>query len=135
MKKLKFLGLILVIFLISGCSKSNLEKISYKDYQNLINNKETFILEVMSSSCPACDSLKPRLEDVTSEYNIDVKYIDVSKLSEKDYEEFIDIIDTTSTPTIIFYEEGQEQSMATRLVGAAPRNKIITKFKDMGYIK
>ena len=47
--------------------------------------------------------------DVTSEYNIKVKYIDVSTLNEDDYDEFVDIIDTASTPTIIFYENGEEQ--------------------------
>lgn len=135
MKKLKLLGLILVIFLVSGCGKSNLSKISYKEYKDLINNKETFILEVMSSSCSACDTLKPRLNDVINEHNINVKYIDVSSLSEDDYNEFTDIIDTTSTPTIIFYENGVEESIATRLIGAVPKNKIVTKFKDMGYIK
>ena len=135
MKKVKFLVLILVIFLISGCSKSNLEKISYKEYQNLINNKETFILEVMRTDCSHCQTLKPKLEEVSKEYNINIKYINLNSLSKEELEEFVGIINTESTPTIIFYEDGEEKSMATRLIGSAPKDKIITKFKDMGYIK
>lgn len=135
MKKLKFFGLILVIFLISGCSNSNLEKISYKEYKNLIDDKETFILEVMKNDCSACISLKPRLEEVAKEYNINIKYIDTSSLNENEYNEFNDMVYVKGTPTIIFYENGEEQSMATRIVGAVPKDKLITKFKDMGYIK
>ena len=135
MKKLKFLGLILVIFLVSGCSKSNLEKISYKEYKNLIENNETFVLEVMRTDCSHCQTLKPKLEEITKEYDIKIKYINLNTLTEKELDDFIEIINTDSTPTIIFYEDGEEKSMATRLIGSAPKNKIITKFKDMGYIK
>lgn len=135
MKGLKFLGIILIIFLINGCSNSNLEKISYKEYMTLINNKETFILEVMRNDCSACTSLKPRLEEVAKEYNIEIKYIDTSSLNEDEYNKFSDMVYVKGTPTIIFYENGEEQSMATRIVGAVPKDKLITKFKDMGYIK
>lgn len=135
MKFIKFLSLVLILFILSGCNNSNLEKISYKEYKELIKNKETFILEVMSSECSACVTLKPRLEEVASEHNLKIKYIDTLKLNEKELNEFNSEVNVDGTPTIIFYENGVEESMATRLVGAASKNKIISKLKDMNYIK
>ena len=137
MKKIKYLLLIFAFLLISGCSKNgNLDKISFNDYKNLIENKETFILEVMSSSCSACDVLKPRLEEVINKYDIEVKYIDAGNLTEDEYSEFAKMANHDgSTPTIIFYTKGGEETMATRIIGAVPKTKLIDKFTAMGYIK
>ena len=57
--------MLLVIFLLSGCSNKYLKEISYNEYNKLIENKESFILEVMSAECSACKNFKPKLEEVT----------------------------------------------------------------------
>ena len=92
-------------------------------------------MEVMRSDCSACTMLKPKLEEVAKEYNIKIKYIDTSSLTEDEYNEFSNMVYVKGTPTIIFYENGEEQTVATRIVGAVSKDKLITKFKDMGYIK
>ena len=87
MKKFKFLVILLALFLISGCSKSYLKEISYDEYKKLLEDKETFILEVMSDDCTACKDFRPKLAEVASEYQIEVKYINIDKLTADQYDE------------------------------------------------
>lgn len=136
MKKIKVLIIILSIFFITGCgNNSNVESISLSEYNKMIKNKDTFILEVMRQSCSHCEILKPRLEEVAKEYNINIKSIDLDSI--KNVIELEEFTEKTSdgTPTIIFYEKGEEKSVAYRIVGSVTKQKLIEKFKDMGYIK
>lgn len=136
MKKLKYLFIVLVVFSIVGCSKaSGLENISYSEYKELISNKESFVLEVMRDGCSHCETLKPRLEEVTNKYDLSVKVINLAHLSDEDYIEFTKEIGTGATPTVIFYKKGEEKSVATRIIGSVSEEKIINKFKDNGIIK
>lgn len=131
MKKIKLVLLVIGIILLTGCSKSNLKEISYKEYKNLIDSKESFILEVMREECTACKSFKPNLEAVIDKYNIEVKYINTDKLSDDELDEF----GISGTPTLIFYNDGVEETTASRLVGSVSQDKIIAKFKANGFIK
>ena len=131
MKKIKLVLLVIGIILLTGCSKSNLKEISYKEYKNLIDSKESFILDVMREKCSACKSFKPNLEAVIDKYNIEVKYINTDKLSDDELDEF----GISGTPTLIFYNDGVEETTASRLVGSVSQDKIIAKFKANGFIK
>lgn len=131
MKKIKLVLLVIGVILLTGCSKSNLKEISYKEYKNLIDSKESFILEVMREECTACKSFKPNLEAVIDKYNIEVKYINTDKLSDDELDE----LGISGTPTLIFYNDGVEETTASRLVGSVSQDKIIAKFKANGFIK
>lgn len=132
MKKFKFVLMIIgVLIIVTGCSNSYIHNITYKEYQKLIENKETFILEVMRDDCSACKSFKPNLEKVANDYKIEVKTINTSKLTEEQLEEF----GISGTPTVIFYIDGKEETKAARIVGSVSQDKIISKFKASGFIK
>lgn len=131
MKKLK-IGLLLVsIFLLTGCSKSFIKEISYDEYKDLIDSKETFILEVMREDCSACVSFKPKLESVANKYEIEVKVLNTDNLSDEELDSF----GISGTPTVIFYIDGEEVTTASRINGSVSTDKIISKFKASGFIK
>lgn len=133
MKKMKWIILVIIgIITITGCSsdKGNFETISYQDYQKLIENKEDFMVEVMSSDCTHCKSLRPKLQKVVNDYKINMKVINLEELSSEDYQAFTNEIGTRATPTIIFYKKGYESSVSTRIVGDVSEEKIIQKMKD-----
>lgn len=140
MKKLKFIILAcLLTITLSGCSlfeqNAGFESITYQEYKELIEQKESFVLEMMSSDCPHCQELKPKLQSVLKEYGIKIKTINMAKLSDSDYDEFTKTVGTEATPTIFFYKEGEEKSVATRIVGDVSKTKLIEKLKDNGIIK
>ena len=136
MKRISKLTLVFVLLiLITGCGKSKyLKEISYKEYNKMIENKETFILEIMRTDCSACISFKPKLEEVLNEYKIEVKYINTDHLSDKDKEKLFDELGVSGTPTVIFYTDGVEKTVASRINGSISTDRIIAKFKANGII-
>ena len=134
MKKLIFV-FISVLF-ITGCSFfSSYDEISYNEFKQMIRDNNSFILFVGSSTCSACGTYKVTLNKVIKKYNVDVKYIDLSKLSEKESGEFSASFPISATPTTIFIEKGKERDTFNRIVGSVKYSKIINTFKENGYIK
>lgn len=135
MKKVfKLFVLIIPLLLITGCSK-NITSITYSDLEKSLNNKETFILEIVQDGCSNCEEFTPRFEKVLSKYNIKVKQINLTKLSEEDNNKLNGLYNAGGTPTVIFITDGEEQSISRRIVGNVSEDKIISKLKIAGYIK
>ena len=136
MKKfLKLTVIILCLFIFTGCGKTYLSEISYDEYQKLIKNKETFILEIMRTDCSACINFKPKLKQVAKDYKIEIKYINTDNLSEDEYNNLFNETGISGTPTVIFYHDGIEETKSSRINGSVSTDKIISKFKASGFIK
>lgn len=136
MKRIRLvIGLFFILFLLSGCSsKSGINQINFDKYQTLIDDNKSFAIEIMSSSCSHCESLKPKLESVVDDYKIELYQLDVSKINDDEYDKLKSLIGKVSTPQIIFYVDGEENSSATRIFGDVSTDKLIEKFKENGYI-
>lgn len=132
MKKFKIILGVMILFLLTGCGESKyLKEISYKEYEELIKNKESFVVEIMRDGCSACESFKPTLKEFTEEYKIEVKYINTDNLTDEE----IDTFGISGTPTLIFYKDGVEQTVSSRLIGAVSKDKIVAKFKANEFMK
>lgn len=100
---------------LTGCvSNSNIKQITIAEYYDMIENKEDFILYIGSATCSACQSYTPVLEKVATNYDIEVMYIDLDDESSQDMYSFINKISVTSTPTTLFYNQGEEASILER---------------------
>lgn len=136
MKKYLKLGIIIIVtFILTGCTKNYVKEISYSEYEKLINNKETFILEIMRTDCSACINFSPKLKEVANKYKIEVKYINTDNITEEEYEKLELKTGITGTPTVIFYNDGEEITKSTRINGSVSVDKIISKFKASGFIE
>ena len=135
MKKFLVILFFSLIF-ITGCGnkRTTYNEISYSDYKMMVENKESFPLVIGSSTCSACSMFKPTMEVFISKYNIDVKYIDISKLSDEEYKEFSVLVGFKSTPTTVFYKDGEQSSSYFRIVGSAGLSSVVDAYKRMGYI-
>ncbi len=127
-----------LFFFCTGCGNKNLSsyhEISFDDYKKMIENKESFPLVIGSSTCSACAIFEPTMEKFISKYQVDVRYIDLSKLSldEKNY--LGSSLNFESTPTTIFFEDGEQTSVYYRLVGSETLTDVVNAYKKMGYIK
>lgn len=133
MKKYGIMLFLLVfgIILSTGCDKNYIHEISYKEYQKLIDNKETFVLEVMKNDCSACQGIRPKLQKITKKYKVEIKFIDLKKLSQEEN----DSLGVGATPTIIFYTNGEEETTTARIEGNISEKRIIEKFKASNFIK
>ena len=117
-------------------AKSYLSEISYDEVIKKLDNKDTFVLLISQTTCSHCAAYKPKLKDVSNEYEIDVYYIDVDLLEEDKYDELNSRLSfaTSGTPLTIFLKNGEEKTVATRIKGDSSKEKIIKKLKSNGFI-
>ena len=79
-KILYVLILIPLLLIISGCGAKTYDEITYDDLNNMLDDKESFVLFIGSATCTHCDAYKVTLNKVIEEYNVDIKYLDISKI-------------------------------------------------------
>ena len=139
MKNLKIISLILLFtFIFVGCSNdsnSYLKELSYEEFTKKVENSETFFVEIVQDGCAYCEAFTPKFEEVLSEYEIVGYKLNLSTMSEEEYNEFSLKYGTSGTPTTIFLTEGKELSKMQRISGNAVKSKIISKLKGDGYIE
>lgn len=136
MKKFLIVFMMLVIF-VTGCGNKKFttyHEIGYVEYNEMIDNSETFPLVIGSSTCSACSLFKPIMENFISKYQVEVYYIDLSKLSEEDFNSLKAQVGFSSTPTTVFFEDGSQTSSYYRIVGSESLSSVVSAYKRMGYI-
>lgn len=137
MKKF-FIMFVISLFLFTGCSNSKFTtytEISYDDYVNMMDNGESFPLVIGSSTCSACSMFKGTMESFISKYQVNVRYLDISKLSDEQFNLLKSEINFSSTPTTIFVENGKHTSVYYRIVGSENLSNVVKAYTKMGYLK
>ena len=132
----KVLCLVLLI-LLTGCGNklTTYKEINYKELENKLDNKESFVLFIGSSTCSHCKAFKTTIDSVIKKYQVEVFYIDVYELSEDEKNAMNSKIQFKYTPTTIFIEKGVASSAINkRIVGESSYDKVVKKFKSNGYI-
>ena len=133
---MKKIFLLVMIIFISGCSAlKTYDEISYKKLNSTLDKKENFILFIGSSTCSACSSYKITLNKVVKKYGVDIKYIDLSKLSSKEKGDVTAKFPISGTPATLFIEKGEEKDTYNRIDGNVRYSKIVEKLKENGYVK
>lgn len=133
-KYIKIMLVLICTLMLTGCEKSYMKEISYTEYQELLKNKETFILEVMRTDCSACISFKPKITQVANDYKIEIKYINTDHISDKEKEKLFADTGISGTPTVLFYNDGVEKTVSSRINGSVSVDKIISKFKANNFL-
>lgn len=128
--------IILFILLFNYYSRPRLYELDVNQVKDKIENKESFILCISATYCSHCKKYKPKLEDISKEYRIDIYYIDFDKYSDKEQELFRNYISFDGgTPVTLFIKNGEEETTVNRINGNVSKDKIISKFKSNGFIK
>ena len=128
--------IILFILLFNYYSRPRLYELDVNQVKDKIENKESFILCISATYCSHCKKYKPKLEDISKEYRLDIYYIDFDKYSDKEQELFRNYISFDGgTPVTLFIKNGEEETTVNRINGNVSKDKIISKFKSNGFIK
>lgn len=139
MKKFRIITLMLFLtFIFVGCGKENgnyLKDLTYSDFHKKVENAETFFVVLVQDGCPHCEEFAPKLEEILTEYEVVGYKLNVSTLTEEEYNAFSLKFGDNGTPTTIFLTEGKEISKMQRISGNASKSKVISKLKGNGYIK
>lgn len=138
MKNSKIHILISLVFLFSltGCmGPTTYEEINFGQYQKIIDKGDKAILFIGSETCSACSAYKIGLNKVIKKYQIDVKYLDISKLNTQEMTELQTRFYFSGTPTTIFIANGKEIQDSQRIDGNKKYSKIIEIMKQNKFIK
>lgn len=137
MKKLLklFLLIVPIIMLITGCKNGSYNEIDFETFETLLDKKESFVLVIGSSQCSHCADYEITMDEIINEYGLDIKYINVFNLSEKEKSK----LDAKThynyaTPTTVFFEEGKLDNTST-IRGNQKKENVVKKLTKKGYIK
>lgn len=134
-KSIGFLIILIGILFLSGCSSNvnTIKEIDFDTLQNKLNNKDTFILEIIQTGCSHCEEFSPVLRKVLGDYNITGYSINLSNLTAEEKEKLYSITDVSGTPTVCFFKDGNEEVMH-KIVGATSSKEVYNKLKEANYI-
>ena len=128
--------IILFVIAFNYYSRPRLYELDVNQVKEKIDNKESFILCISATYCSHCKEYKPKLEDISKEYRMDIYYIDFDKYSDEEQELFRNYISFDGgTPVTLFIKNGEEETTVNRINGNVSKDKIISKFKSNGFIK
>lgn len=123
-KKIKLLLISIFVIFITGCSNNNvITDIDYSKLEEIISNKESFILEIMQTGCSHCEEFTPRFKVILKENNLEAYSLNLYNLTKEERDKFNELTTSVSgTPTVLYFEKGKETSH--KLNGAVNNDKI-----------
>lgn len=135
MKKILIVITAILCLTLTGCKKGvDLIEINYDELADKIENKDSFVLYVGSSSCSHCANFKPILEKVINKYKLDVYYINMADLSSAKYNAVMKKIDGEGTPTTVYIEKGKTKT-SPRIEGERDYDATVEFFQDLGLVE
>lgn len=135
-RKIIFLVILIGCLFLTGCKNSlnTVKEIDFSTLQGKIENKETFILEIVQTGCSHCEEFSPRFREILNKYDLTGYSINLSNLTEEERNKLYEITEVSGTPTVCFFKKGNEEVM-NKIVGAVSNKEIYNKLKDAKYIK
>lgn len=138
MKKRIILVAMCILFLVTtGCVNNKLEgytKISYAEFTQKKENGDTFPLVIGSKTCSACATYEVVMKQFIESNQVEIFYIDLSDVSEDEYDNLRTEISFTGTPTTVFYKGGILTSYYNRLDGVEDIDAIKKYLEKNDYI-
>ena len=119
-----FLVLIGLGYFIFKPMNIHYEKINYSKLEEKLENKESFVLVVGSSTCHNCVTYKEVIESTKVKKETTMYYIYLDDLSEEEHAKLYSKYVVSSTPTTIIFVDGKENSTYDRAVGRLSENEL-----------
>ena len=136
MKKILIITILLFTVVgLTGCGKYNgYTEVSYNELLTKLENKDTFVIVLGSSTCSACAMYETTMEKVIKKNQVEIFYLDIAKLNEEDKAKFNSKFVIAGTPTTVFIENGVETSTYNRITSAASYAEVVKALEKHGYI-
>ena len=90
-------------------------------FSKALDDNKVVIVDFWADWCGPCKKIAPILDEIASEYNIEIAKVHVDEQPE-----LANKYDVSSIPTLIVFENGLP---AKKIVGAQPKHKLIKEFE------
>lgn len=124
--------------------ESNLTFINYEEYTELITKKETQVLVVGQKTCSNCIAIKPALNSIAGDYDLTINYMDLTKITESEYDSFKESLTTIEYNDPEFIETGslgvpltlilENGKVIDYISGQRTKSQLVREFKKAGLI-
>lgn len=107
-------------------------EITYSNYLEKIDSNEPFLVVIVKDGCGYCEMYEPILKEVADEYNLPINYINLTNLSEEDYNDLAQSNaylkkNQWGTPTTLFM---LGDSVIDSIGGYADKDKFVDFVKE-----
>ena len=127
------IALVIVAIVFSENETDYIKEISINDVIDKQEDKDSFILYIKQTDCEHCKEFTPTFLSVLRENDIKAYALNLSNLTEEEMEIYSDTFDVDGTPTVLFFDEGNESLI--RIEGAQSKAKVKSKLESTGFIK
>lgn len=92
-------------------SVSNLTEINTDRFVELLASEDTKIILVASLECPHCTAIKPKINELAAKLNVEISYLELTKMTEEDQSKFYNsnefLSQGTSIPLVLAVRNNQ----------------------------
>lgn len=131
------IGIIVIAFIlfyfIKNATKGKMIELTFTEYNEKIENKDTFVLFLWQTGCSHCEKFEPVLKRVVNKNELEIYTINLAKLGDSEYSKIQNKTFIKGTPATVYIKDGVTQS--TKLVGNKPETQIIDFFKEYKIIE
>ena len=118
--------------------------IDYKEYEDLIDESGKQIVVIGQTTCSHCIAIKPALNSVAEDYDIEINYLNLTEMTEEESNKFTDSLKKIEYDDPDFVEDGSFGTPLTLIIekgkvidyisGARTKSQLVREFKKSGLI-
>ena len=94
---------------------------------------DRFILYIKQTNCEHCKVFTPRFVSALKDTKLEAYVLNLTNLTDEENETYSNTFDVEGTPTVLFFDEGNESLI--RIEGEQTKDRIISKLKSAGFTK
>ena len=118
----------------AGILSKGIQTVKVSEYLNIIKESGYHFMFVGSETCSWCQKFKPELEKVVEEYNLNAYYVDLSTVTQDEYNALVAsntyfTENQWGTPTSFIYKDGESLTVISGYKDAANITSILKEYK------
>jgi thioredoxin reductase (NADPH) len=103
-----------------------MKEIIASDYEKEVLTDGNVLVDFYSTECPPCEAVAPKLGTLEKLFGKEIKFVKIYRQGNR---ELADQLGVKSSPTLLFYQDGEEVS--ARLTGGVKRSEIVRELKHV----
>lgn len=103
-----------------------MKEIIASDYEKEVLTGGNVLVDFYSTECPPCEAVAPKLGTLEKLFGKEIKFVKIYRQGNR---ELADQLGVKSSPTLLFYQDGEEVS--ARLTGGVKRSEIVRELKHV----
>lgn len=96
--------------------EANITFIDYNDYSEIIKDDDIEVVVIGQTTCSHCIAYKPTLNKVAGEYDVTINYLDLTKMTEEEYNNFSQSLKDIGYNAPEFLEDGSFGTPLTLII-------------------